>query len=619
MIRVPLRLASLSMLLSALLFVPVSCSKTPGEPAEEPEEEEEEYDTYGETEEPNPFSWVAVDGQGNSLDPDTGRYPDVSDRKERTVGIFYFLWHGCHGYDHIEINNQVMAPSKSDMKSPFDIQKLLDENPAEPAFGPLESMHHWGEPYLGYYVMNDDWVIRKHAQMLVDAGVDVLFFDVTNLCHYLPVVENLSRVYMQMRAEGNKTPQYAFLLNTDTSDRFEAIYYGLYAKGKYSDLWFKWDGKPLVLANPDAVPEKYHSDFTFRHSWFLWNNPEADAWFENGEDKWPWGGMYPQQAGKHGGKNEFVSVMPATHPTSNVGRSFDVISNTEPRIKTPEKGIYFKKQFEQAMSLNPQFMFFTGWNEWTAQRFDSSYGVTPPYFVDQYNHEFSRDIEPLAGDFGDNYYYLMADFIRKFKGTKRLPTFTEKKEVTVDGKFDEWSGVVAKWGDDKGDVMHRDHYGWGRIGVYTNVTGRNDILLTKVVNDGTNLYFYVKTASDITSCKDPQWMQLFLRVDGKKVNWEGYDFVVNRTVSSEGTSLLEKCEGGWKWSKAADVSFKVYGKEMELAVPLSALGIADTKKFTVDFKWVDNAAAGGDIQTCMRDGDSAPNGRFRYRYKFNSE
>ena len=55
---------------------------------------------------------------------------------------------------------------------------------------------------------------------------------------------------------------------------------------------------------------------------------------------------------------------------------------------------------------------------------------------------------------------------------------------------------------------------------------------------------------------------------------------------------------------------------MEIAVPFYYLGIKDAGNFTIDFKWVDNAAAGGDIQTCMRDGDSAPNGRFRYRYKF---
>ena len=613
---------SVWVLTGLLLVCPSGCRKDAPVPegGEETPSPADSPAAYEATEEPNPFSWVAVDGQGSSLDPDTGRYPDVADRGERTVGIFYFLWHGCHGYDHIAISNSVLQPTAADAQSPFDIQKLLDANPAEPAFGPLESMHHWGEPYLGYYVMNDDWVIRKHAQMLSDAGVDVIIFDVTNLCHYLPVVENLARVFTEVRHQGGKTPQFAFLLNTDTGERFEQIYNGLYAKGLYSELWFRWLGKPLVLADPDAVPGKYHGEFTFRRSWFLWNDPASDTWFGNGEDKWPWGSVYPQQAGTHEGKVEFACAMPATHPISNIGRSFDVVSNTEPRIKTPEKGLYFKKQFEQAMSLNPQFLFFTGWNEWTAQRFDASYGFPPPYFVDQYNHEFSRDIEPLNGGFGDNYYYLMVDFIRKFKGTRRLPSFSERKEMKVDGSFDDWSGVAAQWGDDRGDTFHRDHFGWGRIGQYVNDTGRNDIVLTKAVNDGTNLYFYVRTAAPLSPSTDRQWMQLFLLVDAKaKVSWEGYGFVVNRTAPSGGRAVLEKNQGGWKWTKAADIPFKVSGNEMELSLPLSALGITDPKQFTVDFKWVDNAVSDGDIQTCMRDGDSAPNGRFRYRYKFISQ
>ncbi|MBP3270341.1 MAG: hypothetical protein J6L98_06640, partial [Bacteroidales bacterium] len=217
------------------------------------------------------------------------------------------------------------------------------------------------------------------------------------------------------------------------------------------------------------------------------------------------------------------------------------------------------------------------------------------------------------------YYYIMADFIRRFKGTKRLPTFSDKVSVNVDGNFNEWGSVAAKWGDDKGDTFHRDHYGWGRVGQYVNTTGRNDILVSKVVNDGTNLYFYVKTTSEISPCTDKQWMQLFLRVGEPKASWEGYNFAVNRTVSSSGSSALEKCDGGWKWSKVTDVKFAVKGSEMELSVPLASLGISDTGKFSVDFKWVDNAAADGDIQTCMRDGDSAPNGRFRYRYKFNGK
>ena len=92
---------------AAFLAMPVGCKKTPKEiePEQKDEEEEKVYPTYATTEEPNPFSWVAVDDQGNSIDPDSGDYPDVAYRKERTVAIFYFLWHGCHGYDRGANNN----------------------------------------------------------------------------------------------------------------------------------------------------------------------------------------------------------------------------------------------------------------------------------------------------------------------------------------------------------------------------------------------------------------------------------------------------------------------------------------------------------------------------------
>ena len=619
-IRLCLAAAALLLAAAALLLAVAAC--TPAGPEDNQGQEQQVPDPDGGSDadgdaglQPDPFSWVAVDGQGNSIDPDAGLYPDPADRKGRTVAIFYFLWHGCHGYDWPANHNQVVPPTAGDVKSPFDIQKLLDANPSDPALGDYGVMHHWGEPYLGYYVSDDEWVIRKHAQMLTDAGVDAIFFDATNGFHYLPVVRKLAAVYTQMRSEGCNTPRFAFLLNANVPQMAKTLWNEIYSAGEFEPLWFYWQGKPLLLANPAQVPEVIRDKFTLRQSWFLYNNPKSDGWFGTGEDKWPWGGWYPQQAGRHNGRNEWTFVMPATHPISNVGRSYNVATRSEPLNPSPEKGIYFKSQFERAMDLDPEILFFTGWNEWTAQR-QKPDASPAPYFVDQYNHEFSRDIEPLSGGFGDNYYYLMADFIRRFKGASGLPAFNQRKDIAIDGSFADWKDVAARWADDRGDVFHRNWFGWGRIGQYVNTTGRNDIVLVKAVNDGKNIYFYVKTAAEMSPCTDERWMQLFLRVDGGGKNWEGYDFVVNRTVLSEGESLLERSDGGWKWSRVAGVQFAASGSELEIAVPLSCLGIKNADSFTVDFKFVDNAAGEGDIQTCMRDGDSAPDGRFRYRYKF---
>jgi hypothetical protein len=187
------------------------------------------------------------------------------------------------------------------------------------------------------------------------------------------------------------------------------------------------------------------------------------------------------------------------------------------------------------MDLDPLFLFFTGWNEWTAQRqiaandgevrlLGNPVKKGDTYFVDQYNHEFSRDIEPLNGDFGDNYYYMLADFIRKFKGTKRLPVYNTSNIIRIDGDMSDWADVRSVYGDDKGDTGHRDHFGWGRTGQLINVTGRNDIILAKTATDGTNLYFYVKTADDITSYEDRDWMRLFIRVNDMDASWEGLNY-----------------------------------------------------------------------------------------------
>lgn len=121
----------------------------------------------------DPLSWTSVDGLDRTIEPGVN-YETPETRGEKTVGIFYFLWLGCHSYDTglPTYTGGVQKPSATDVESPYDIQKLLNANPTDPALGPENIFHHWGEPYMGYYVSDDEWVIRKHAQMLSDAGVD---------------------------------------------------------------------------------------------------------------------------------------------------------------------------------------------------------------------------------------------------------------------------------------------------------------------------------------------------------------------------------------------------------------------------------------------------------------
>lgn len=94
---------------------------------------------------------------------------------------------------------------------------------------------------------------------------------------------------------------------------------------------------------------------------------------------------------------------------------------------------------------------------------------------------------------------------------------------------------------------------------------------------------------------------------------EGFDFVVNRSVKSARTTVLERSRGGWDWSAVADVEYRVRGCEMELAVPRAALGLA-RGPVALDFKWADNCQLEEGPLNLWVNGDTAPGGRFRYRY-----
>lgn len=80
--------------------------------------------------------------------------------------------------------------------------------------------------------------------------------------------------------------------------------------------------------------------------------------------------------------------------------------------------------------------------------------------------------------------------------------------------------------------------------------------------------------------------------------------------------MLEKNNGGWNWTKAGEVSYRVAGNEMQLAIARSALGLANGKAdLSLDFKWVDNIQQPGDIIDFYVSGDVAPDGRLNFRYK----
>lgn len=575
-------------------------------------------------------SLVALDPAGKEI---AFEYSAPRDKK---VGIFYFIWQGAHGYDQGGYaNGDIIPPAASDTQSPYDINEMEKgySNPQNIPFGPQGAMHYWGKPYLDYYVANDAWVIRKHAQMLTQAGIDVVFLDVTNGYAYVPIVTALCDIYCEMAREANKAPKISFLLNTNPGPVMAELQ-TVYANSKYKDLWFELDGKPLILAPLEDYGTEVARKFTIRYSWFDTQFGHGGNWWGNGRNKWSWGEFSPQRNVK-----EEMPVMAASHAHLNIGRSFSGPSpsnrgGTQPQNTTEEQraaGTYFKQQFEHALTCDPDLIFLTGWNEWVAQRQirtaaggASSFLGQPikngdSYFVDCYNHEYSRDLEPCATGFKDTYYYYMVDYVRRYKGVSQVKPVKELHKVSIDGTFGDWNPLGTRYADFRFDTETRNHWGFGYKNIsLKNSTGRNDFHIAKVATDAKMLYFYIETFKSITPSSDPNWMRLFISIKGSTAPaWEGFQWVVNNKVLSDTETTLQRSKGGWSWEDAATINYAVNGKQMEIAIPLSALGITNVRDFIVDFKWIDNSVTNGDICECMRDGDSAPDSRFRYRYIFN--
>ena len=238
-------------------------------------------------------------------------------------------------------------------------------------------------------------------------------------------------------------------------------------------------------------------------------------------------------------------------------------------------------------------------------------GYDDRYFVDCFNDEYNRDIEPMKGGYGDVFYYRMINYIRKFKGLDAPVPPSRPKTIVIDGSFAEWMNVLPIYTDHKGDIKPRDFTTFGIH--YLNNTGRNDIIQARVARDDKNVYFYVSTENRMTPYTDKNWMLLFINADcNRKTGWEGYDFLVNSEVKSSETTTLKRWNGD-SWVHLADIPYRVSGGEMELSIPLARLNL-DPSDVTFDFHWMDNMQNLNDINDFFIYGDSAPERRFDYRY-----
>lgn len=629
-----------------------------------------------------PDTWVGTDGAGRIQPTQKEAGAEKTDKK-RDVGMFYVTWHtkGLHAGN-----------------PPFmgDVTKILEKDPATRLDGSSKNWgayggYHWGEPELGYFLSADPYVIRHDVSALADAGVDVLILDVTNSVRYWEEWEQLFKILDEMKSGGQKVPKFCFwVFNGVPTYCAQEIFERVYRPGRYKDLWYCRDGKPLLLYNadpshdangyhPNPVPNflydadavtnpgnphygdtlytkerisyypKYILDFfSLRNMWwgyYKW----AGKRFIGKEGNWTFGldlGDKPvldltprERASRHNGQIEEISVTPAQHPVSLIGKSWRA-STGEPQFNeydlpvatyVPELGkkmerptaygIYFQDRWDEALSIDPPFIYLNDWNEWSAGKYMQDPPVTfmrrkgsNYFFVDQYNEEFNRTIGPMKGGFTDNYYMQMAANIRKYKGARAIPQNYGIAPQGV-GRLDAsaWDEIKTEYRDTKGDITHRSYGGYGGL-KYTDNLGRNDIVRSKVAVTSDSIYFYAETQDGLTACENDNWMLLFIDADNNhSTGWNGYDFVVNKNIEGNVSSVMS-CEGEVSsWNKTAEARLLVSGNKLVVAVARNDLKLSGDN-LVFDFKWVDNPRDFDSPIGLATAGDAAPNRRFNYRF-----
>ena len=527
-------------------------------------------------------------------------------KEGKYVGLFYSLW-------------------TVDTGAAIDNSKALAQNPLNPDYGSRWNFCFWSEPETGYHRADDVWQIKRDMYYFAMAGVDFLYFDMTNGYLYEEAMEVFLDTCLELRAQGIMTPYVvpwcfgtAIPGNGDTGKFYEMFM----TQEKYKDMWFYWEGKPLALIKPlddGSFPilddENYADKLTFRKAWVSSGKYVKHYWEDNRVVNFGYGYGWDDDRKKA----ECIGIGCAGFANFGAGRSGALSAEhlLDQFYETPTmgEGLVFQDSFEQVMEKNPEceVLLISRWNEWIAQNFTHPDDKgTDTGFVDQFNAEFGRDIEPMKGGYTDNYFYQMCAIIRRFKGVLPADGNTGKQTVDVSGDFDQWQEILPLFTDFQGDTSHRDHSDTTGMRRYVNTTGRNDIVESRLTADGGMVYAYAKTDAPITDYEgSSNWMLLFIDADNNKsTGWEGYDFLINYAVLSDTTTTLCAYKDG-VWQEVGVVNYQAKENQLMVAIPRSLLGLTGDS-FTLNFHWMDNVTDIYSLEDWFTTGDSAPERRNNY-------
>jgi len=358
-------------------------------------------------------TFTATPTEGNKLGL------DITDKKD-LVSICYSNWFDM-------INGSGDGP----ITGVSNVSELLQEYEFNSTYGfskdglgketsnALHKFHYWAEPAQGYYRSSDRDAIKNNMTLLYKAGVDFIIIDYTYAAAptYSPGTdvwksmlwgpsEALLDTIMEMRSQGQGTPYVVFWINNDSL--LNDMYKYFHSVEKWQDCFVYWNDKPFILK---------------------WSFKTADL--ENAT--WTIRGMYGLQAHTSFGQWSYLEI------DNNNSICYDSEGNVEHMcadVATQETymskstahgrqgGKFWNGQWQNVFENHPKIVTVTWWNEWCAQLYNID--GAGYIFTDNFNQEYSRDIEPMKGGHGDQYYKWLCQYVKAYKLGKECPAlYTE--------------------------------------------------------------------------------------------------------------------------------------------------------------------------------------------------
>ncbi len=343
-------------------------------------------------------------------------------------------------------NQLVVDVQRRNLQAPPKDPKHLVVTQWECWYSP--TIYSWGTaqavPLMGFYRTSDENVMRQHIIWMIEAGIDIIQCDMSNNIwnaqdwddrsggtnELLFLNQLMMETLSKMKDEGINVPKFMILSGANTTvnglkvinQQLNALYQLYVQNPRWGDLYYKLDGKPVVLML-DLTGTFYADRAKIDNRW---NLRIASVNMETNVDQrnkgfWSWMDNGATSVPGPDGKPEAI--------TASVG-CFNSGGWLDPGSHGRRGGATFVEDWQSVMKDKPQHIFIHQFQEFAGQPEGQGYGDKHDLYQDSYSVDLSDDLEPVSlttpayrGKGGWGYFYLnltkaLVDMVQQ----KRLDT-----------------------------------------------------------------------------------------------------------------------------------------------------------------------------------------------------